>query len=170
MNISSEKSTLSILKEITFLESFTDDELNNLIQLGVTSQVEAHSNVIIEGESSWGLYIILSGLVGIYKKNKLTKSQFDIGQLRAGSFFGEMSLIDGDPRSATVRTLTSSQLFYISKDSFQSFITHTSDLESRFYSSCIKTLVKRLRELNDDYVVSQYQLWQVALKKEVKLK
>lgn len=160
------KNFIDTLKEIKLLSSFSDQELTKLISIGTRITHEAHSNIIIEGEFSWGLYIILSGIVGIFKTNKLTSHSYDVGQLRTGSFFGEMSLVDENPRSATVRSLNSCDLFYISKESFSNFLNQSADLKIKFYSNCITTLVKRLRELDDDYVISQYQLWQTVLKKE----
>jgi CRP/FNR family cyclic AMP-dependent transcriptional regulator len=168
MVASSIKPSVSILKDIKLLKSFSDQELQQLIQSGSAASYEAHSNVVIEGELSWGLYILLDGMVGIFKTNKLTGTSYDVGQLRAGSFFGEMSLIDDNPRSATVKTVTPCELFYISKDSFTEFLNRSPDLRLRFYTNCVTNLVVRLRELDDNYVISQYQLWQVALKKEGK--
>jgi CRP-like cAMP-binding protein len=77
-----------------------------------------------------------------------------------------MSLIDNNPRSATVKAQTECVLFHISKEAFMRFVDQSKDLKLRFFESCIKTLVGRLRELDDNYVISQYQLWKVALKKE----
>lgn len=164
---SSIRPTVTMLKEIKLLQPFKENELEWLLQIGVGASFEGHTNIIIEGELSWGLYLLLEGLVGIYKNNKLTDELYDVGQLRKGSFFGEMSLIDDNARSATVRALTDCQLFYISKESFfNEFLNRSTDLKLRFYESCIKTLVSRLRELDDNYVTSQYQLWKIALKKE----
>lgn len=158
--------TPAMFKEIKLLKSFNDREHKDLIQLGVTQPFEAHSNIVIEGEMSWGLYLILDGLVGIFKNNKLTGESYDVGQLGPGNFFGEMSLVDENPRSATVKALTDCTVFYMSKDVFVRFLDRSADLQLKFYTSCIKTLVTRLRELDDNYVVSQYQLWKRALKKE----
>lgn len=159
------KPSVPMLKEVRLLQCFKETELGKLIQLGVGTSHEAHSNIVIEGETSWGIYVILEGVVGIYKSNKLTGEHYDVGQLRYGSFFGEMSLVDDNPRSATVRALTDCQLFYISKDVFNQFVS-TPDMKLRFFESCVKNLVGRLRELDDNYVISQYQLWKTALKKE----
>jgi CRP-like cAMP-binding protein len=155
-----------MLREIRLLQCFSPQELAQLIQMGNGAAYEPHSNVVIEGEMSWGLYLILAGVVGVLKMNKLTGESYDVAQLRGGSFFGEMSLVDENPRSATVRSLTDAHLFYISKDVFQAFLKQSPDLRMRFYDSCIKLLVSRLRELDDNYVISQYQLWKTALKKE----
>lgn len=166
MVVPSVRLSVELLKEIKLFKTFTENELNLLLPKGVAVQYEAHSNVVIEGELSWGLYIILDGILGIMKTNKLTGQFYDVGQLHSGSFFGEMSLIDDNPRSATVKAQTNCQLLYFSKDVFNEFLTRSSELKLRFFDNCIKTLVYRLRELDDNYVVSQYQLWQTAMKKE----
>jgi len=161
------KPSVKLLKEIKLLAPLNESELGQLIQMGSSVNKEAHTNIVIEGEMSWGLYLILDGVVGIFKTNKLTGEDYDVGQLRSGNFFGEMSLVDENPRSATVRALTDVQLFYISKETFNSFLERSSDLKLRFYGACVRSLVARLRELDDNYVISQYQLWKVALQKEV---
>ncbi len=158
--------TVQALKGIRLLKGFSDSELADIIKLGSSTIYEPHTNIVIEGELSWGLYIILDGMVGIFKTNKLTGQSYDIGSLRSGSSFGEMSLVDENPRSATVRALTETAAFFIPKDNFTSFIDQSSDLKVKFFSSCVKTLVLMLRELDDNYVISQYQLWQSALRKQ----
>jgi CRP-like cAMP-binding protein len=159
--------TVPMLREIKLLRPFSDSELGQLIQIGAGAGCETHANIVIEGELTWGLYLILEGMVGIYKTNKLSGDIYDVGQLRQGQFFGEMSLIDENPRSATVRALTDCQLFYVSKDSFQELLRRSPDLKMRFLESCIQDLVHRLRELDENYVISQYQLWKSAVTKEV---
>jgi CRP-like cAMP-binding protein len=164
--MSPQKPTISLLKEIKLLQPLTDSELTQVLQLGKWIKFEPHSNIVIEGELSWGLYLIVEGLVGIFKTNKLTGENYDIGQLRKGNFFGEMSLVDNNPRSATVKALTECDLLYVSKEAFQALLNHSPATKVRFYESCVKHLVARLRELDDNYVISQYQLWKIALKKE----
>lgn len=164
--LSPQKPDISMLREIKLLQPLKDSELSQVLQLGRMSHFEAHSNIVIEGELSWGLYLIMDGIVGIFKTNKLTGENYDIGQLRKGNFFGEMSLIDNNPRSATVKALTACDLLYISKEAFQALLNHSPATKVRFFESCVKHLVTRLRELDDNYVISQYQLWKIALKKE----
>ncbi len=164
------KPTVNHLQDVILFNSFSPAELAILITKGTGVHYEPHSNVVIEGELSWGLYIILEGLLGVYKTNKMTAQSFDVGQLRASNFFGEMSLIDDNPRSATVKALTDCELFYISKDNFLEFLDQIPNLKLNFYTKCVQTLVNRLRELDDNYVISQYQLWQTALTKEGKSK
>ncbi|HAR43925.1 MAG TPA: hypothetical protein DCS07_15035 [Bdellovibrionales bacterium] len=160
------KPSVAMLRDVKLLQCFSESELSHLIQVGVTANYEDHANIVIEGELSWGLYLILEGVVGIFKNNKLTGEPYDVGQLRHGNFFGEMSLVDDNPRSATVRALTNCQLFYISKEHFQQYLTASKEMKLKFYETCIQTIVSRLRELDDNYVVSQYQLWKAAIRKD----
>lgn len=160
------KPTVALLKEIKLFSSFSNTDLSNLLQKGAQVRAEPHANIVIEGELSWGLYIILEGTVGVFKTNKLTGHNYDIGQLGASNFFGEMSLIDDNPRSASVKTFSETDLFFISKESFNAFLDTSPQLRLSFYANCVKTLVNRLRDLDDNYVASQYQLWESALKKE----
>ena len=160
------KPAVEVLGEIKLLKSFTEGELGTLLKLGKETEYEAHTNILIEGELSWGLYLILDGMVGIFKANKMTGDSYDIGELRTGSFFGEMSLLDENPRSATVRAMTNCSLFYLSKKEFLEFLNHNNDLKLRFFHDAVRNLVGRLRELDDNYVISQFQLWQSALRRE----
>ena len=159
--------TVSHLREVNLLRKFSDSELADLIKLGQLQNFEPHSNIVIEGELSWGIFLLLEGTVGIFKTNKLVGNLYDLGQLHAGAFFGEMSLIDENPRAATVKSLTDCSVFHISRDQFMVFLERAPDRKSRFFESCTRDLIQRLRELGDNYVVSQYQLWKSATKKEV---
>jgi len=157
---------LKLLREVRLLQPLKEAELAQLVQLGEATYFEEHANIVIEGEMSWGLFVILEGIVGIFKHNKMTGEPYDVGQLKQGNFFGEMSLVDENPRSATVKALTHVRVFYVSKENFHKFLSQSQDLKVRFYQACVHTMVNRLRELDDNYVISQYQLWKVALKKE----
>lgn len=74
--------------------------------------------VFAEGERAGELYIVLSGEVEVTKKSKSGRSA-RIALLGPGDCFGEMSLVDVQPRSATLRTLAPSRLLRMT----------TSDLE-----------------------------------------
>lgn len=109
------------------------------------------------------MFLILDGIVGIYKTNKANGDFYEVAQLRQGQQFGEISLIDDGPRSATVKALVDTNLVYISKEAFQSFLATSMEMRVRFYQNCAKELAVRLRNLDEHYVVSQYQLWKTML-------
>ena len=65
------------------------------------------------------------------------------GRLRPGDFFGEMSLLDGEPRSATVRAETDVRLLVIQRRNFQSLLREVPELSHRM----LETLSRRIRLL-----------------------
>jgi CRP-like cAMP-binding protein len=158
--------TVELIRNVRLFQAFSDAELQAILNRGEIVERESHANIVIEGELSWGLYIILDGVVGILKNNTLSGEVYDVGQIGAGGFFGEMSLIDEHPRSATVRALLPTRLLHISKENFMGLLNGNAGMKTSFYENCIKDLVKRLRELDENYVVSQYQLWKTAIKGE----
>ncbi len=158
----------SALAQIPLFRAFKDAELQALEALGKRQTYEAHSNIIIEGELTWGIFVVLKGQVGVFKSSRVGQVTYDVARLGAGNFFGEMSLIDDAPRFATVKALVPTEIFSIAKQDFTSFLAKAGEARARFYESCVGHLVTRLRELDEDYVLSQYQLWKSALaKKEV---
>ena len=151
------------LQEVKLLKCFTQDELRQLIRCGEILEAETNCNIVIEGELSWGLYVIVEGTVGVLKANKMSGEVYEVCHLGRNSHFGEMSLVDDQPRSATVRALIPTTLFHIDKVAFQDFLNSKTDMKIRFLDNCVQDLVHRLREVDENYVVSQYQLWKSAM-------
>lgn len=158
------KLTTAHLREVKLLQAFTDDDLAILLQGGEILEFEALALMVIEGEPSGGLFFLMQGQAGIFKTNKASGDLVEIAQLRAGHSFGEMSLIDDAPRSATVQALTPTRAFHLSSDVFMKFLQRNEKTKCEFYQRCVSELAKRLRHLDDHYVISQYNLWKVALK------
>jgi CRP-like cAMP-binding protein len=151
------------LREIGLFRPFSDAELLDIARIGEARTFEAHSNIVIEGELSWGLYVVLDGDLTVLKNNPLTGQQFEVAEIRPGGMFGEMSLLDEQPRSATVKALDDSRLFLISKEKFMSWLGSNQERSLRFYQHCTSDLVRRMRELNENFVQGQYQLWKTAI-------
>jgi CRP-like cAMP-binding protein len=161
------KWSLEILKEVPLFKEIGLDELKKIFDMGKFLKIDPYTNIIVEGEMSWGLYLILEGIVVISKTDRFTGDSYDIANLKRGNFFGEMSLIDESPRSASARSISYSEVLYINKDNFLTFLEEQSSLKTKFYQNCTRQLIDRLRELGDNYVVTQYQLWRKALNKEI---
>lgn len=72
---------------------------------------QRHAVIVAEGElDDKGLFLLRSGSVGIYKGRGREREL--ISQIDAINFFGEMSIIDGGPRSATVEALCDETIVY----------------------------------------------------------
>ncbi|QPJ64154.1 MAG: cyclic nucleotide-binding domain-containing protein [Candidatus Nitrohelix vancouverensis] len=103
---------LKILKKIPFLNVLGDVELERLLLDCRTVTIAPEQVFFEEGETGDCMFVILSGQLEIYKENK------KIADRGPGEFFGEMALVDSEPRSASVRAITDSELLEINKNEF----------------------------------------------------
>lgn len=152
------------LREVKLLQGFSDEDLQALVRAGEILTFEALALIVIEGEPSGGLFFLLEGQAGVFKTNKASGNLIEIGNLKSGNSFGEMSLVDDAPRSATIQALTACRAFHLPTSAFTTFLLRNDRTRSDFYQRCVLELAKRLRQLDDHYVDVQYQLWKVALK------
>jgi len=94
--------------------------------------------IVREGDSGDEMYIILQGKVSIEVGDII------VGEMGSGDFFGEMSLIDNAPRSATVTAQETTLLFAINEKNFERIVAWEPTIAIRI----MKSLSKRVRELN----------------------
>ncbi len=98
-----------LLRKISYFERCTEVELFALVARGYRKYFKENEIIFREDEPSENFFIILSGNVEIFseKNNQL------IATLGEGEFFGEISLLTGTPRTATVRSLTADTLLFV---------------------------------------------------------
>ena len=155
------------LKRISIFKEFNEDELTTIYQKGEIRHLKPSAHAVIEGEPSRGVFIILSGSVSVYKNDSATGTMHRLAHLDEGSSFGELSLFDSAPRSATVSADTTCHLFHLDASTFESFLEESGDnAKARFYKKCAEDMSERFRVLNSDYIVSQQLLWKYALRKD----
>lgn len=154
------------LESIKLFKQFTHEELTHLYDKGEVRVLPPDAYAVIEGEPSRGVYLILHGTVSVYKNDSETGSMVRIAYLEKGASFGEMSLFENAPRSATVGAATHCYLFYIDVAVFESFLQEVgTDAQIRFYKTCAQQMSERFRIINNDYIISQQLLWKYALRR-----
>jgi small-conductance mechanosensitive channel len=107
-----------MLRRISYFEQCNDEELLQLIEYGYRQLFPAEEMVCEEDTPGESFYIILNGSVEIFSK----RAEQYIATLNEGEFFGEMSLLMGIPRSASVRTLQDTVLFVIERNDLQTLL------------------------------------------------
>ncbi len=154
------------LKGISIFRYFSQEEMKLLYGKGEVRSFRPKSYAVIEGEPTRGMYIILAGTVSVYKTHDVTGTMHRLALLEEGSNFGELSLFDQAPRTATVSAETTCHMFYLDATVFAEFLDQNGDsAKVRFYKACAEELVGRFRNLNSDYVSAQQLLWKYALRK-----
>lgn len=105
---------------------------------------QAGEYIIKEGEADKRMYIILEGKVKINLSDG--REKIDVATLEKGAFFGEMSLFNDAPRSATATALENVKLAYIDNvDQLQKFL----QLNPGFASKMAQIMAKRLAKTNE---------------------
>lgn len=96
--------------------------------------------IVAEGEASQTLFIMLSGRAKVQRSDSDGKEVI-LAVIGSGEFFGEMSLIDDEPRSASVITLESCELLSIRQESFRAILNQSTEI----CLAVMMGLVRRLR-------------------------
>jgi len=113
-----------LLRRTSYFENCSDAELIAIISSGYRNEYSADEIIVREGDPSESFYMILSGSVEIYSE----KTGQQIAILQEGDFFGEISLLMGTPRTASVRTITDSILFVVDRKQLQKLLTEYKQL------------------------------------------
>lgn len=133
------------LRRFDMFQNLSNDELSLIAKEAKPREFRTGVTVCEEGSPSDTMFFIYDGAVGISKQG------VSLARLETGDFFGEMSLITGDPRNATVTTLEPSVLLEVSAPVFHVIIERS----PRAVRNLLTTLDSRLRRHNDK-VVEQY--------------
>jgi CRP/FNR family transcriptional regulator, cyclic AMP receptor protein len=106
-----------------------------------TQTLKAGSTIFREGDEANELFVIKSGQVRVQIGNRT------ISELGAESIFGEMALIDSEPRSATVTAITDVELVPVSEKQFLFLVSQT----PYFALKVMRVLAQRLRATNKTF-------------------
>lgn len=98
-------------------------DLENLSRAIVSRRFKNNALLFNQGDSGDAMYMIQSGAIDIYIVDEQTKSEKFIRTYNAGKVVGEMSLLDGQPRSATARTNGPTEVMVLRRSHFNMFVT-----------------------------------------------
>ncbi len=120
---------LRSLQDISFFQHFDTDQIQALITRGTTREIPTHTVLFHQGDIADSMYVILTGAVKVVGEDTQGVT-FELSQLRAGDFFGELALIDGGTRSATIETIEDSSFFMLGREVFIQMLTQSPGLLS----------------------------------------
>ncbi len=112
-----------------FGSGLTADDLTEVVEAAELKQVKAGEAIINEGEDGYDIYVIRQGSM-VVEKNIGGKPVF-LSYLPAGSYVGEMALIDGGRRTATVRAAIKSEVIKLNGDAVRRLIEREPALQAK---------------------------------------
>jgi len=119
-----------------------------------TKTVKAGQVFFFEGDSADEMYIIKSGSVSVYKR--IQNIDNEIATLTTGDFFGEMSLLLNEHRSATIKAKEDTTVVVINKSTFSEMIRENSNIAVKMIEKLadrIKQTDDRLKKIMEDRVL-----------------
>ena len=131
----------TVLRTVPLFAGFTEDQLRLLATAVNRRNVPRGTIVIVEGDPTDSLYIIISGRLKVMMSDTEGKEVI-LAMLGPGEFFGEMGLIDDSPRSATVMAVEPCELITLAKKDFKKFLAEHFEMAM----TVMRGLVRRLRE------------------------
>ncbi len=142
------KSTLEILAQIDLFSGLPNTHLRRVVDIGVEEIYKTGATVFAEATPGDKFYLIVDGAVRI---SRIVPGMGEeaLAVLKAGNYFGEMSLIDDAPRSATVMCHEKVRLFVINRRDLEDLLFVDRDLAYELLWNWVRTLSRRLRGMND---------------------
>lgn len=131
--------TIDNIRSFPIFSEFPALELKDLLLKLEYMNVRKNSYILRENSNDSNLYFILSGSVKIFRSNKLGK-ELVLAEFLEGSYFGEISLLTGNTRTANVLAISKCELAKLSKSDFFSHINKHKTL----MSIMLKELAQRL--------------------------
>ncbi len=136
-----------MLSSSPLFEMLSNQELEYVAELSRPRRFAAGQVVFEEGELGDSLFVIASGEVEVLRRDASGEQKL-IAVLGPPEFFGEMSLIDKEYRSATVKARTDAELLHLTAENLTTFRKQHRDGFTFVVINIARVLSSRLREAN----------------------
>ena len=141
--------TLEELRRVPLFADLSEEDLEQLHGMAEIASHDAGELVLREGAPGDSLYVVLDGELEVTKRHG--GQDVVLAVYEAGQFFGEMSLLEQAPRSASVRTLRESRLLIISQAAFETLLSRSPSTSFRI----LHTVTFRLRSTESMLIQSE---------------
>ena len=128
--------TINLLKQVPLFSSLSEKGLKAIIKVATEKSFAQGTKIVGEGDLGVGFYLIVTGSAEVVRNDK------QLAKLGSGAFFGEMSLLDGAPRSANVIALEDTTCLILTTWVIKGLIAANPDVAM----GMLKELSRRLRE------------------------
>jgi len=132
------------LAKVSLFEELQEKDLQALAARATVRKFPKNSILINEGDATASLYLILSGKVKVFASDEEGREVL-LNEIGENEYFGELALIDDEPRSASVMTTEACQIMIISRDDFVEYLQKNTSIAL----SLLRVLTRKLRQQTD---------------------
>ena len=151
-----ERDIVDVLKRIQIFDGLSNRELRNFARISYQRTYAENETIVIEGQDSAGMYVILDGTVKVTRKVE-DGTTITLKTLEDGTFFGDVGLLDNAPRTATVTAIRSSRIIGFFRPELLTLIESDPKLASKVIFVLAKVLASRLRFTNQELQKAQFE-------------
>lgn len=141
----------TILGSQTLLAALPDEDFARLLSGASTTKLKKGQALFEIGATGDGCYWLEDGVLKVSVVSKQGTERI-LAILGAGSIVGELAMIDGLPRSASVHALKDSRLVFLSRSSFLEYLRESPDS----YAKLAGTLAARLRQADEEVAAASF--------------
>lgn len=135
-------STASELRKLPYFDKLEDSVVEAVGAMSETMSVPAGTILIEEGSTADQMYVILDGHLEVTKQNQ--GREVVLATLGPGNVVGEMAMLDGAPRTATVRAAQDANLISVPQEAMEDLLS-----DPGLVRRMIQTVTSRLRDIED---------------------
>ena len=126
------------LAQVPMFRSCSSEQLDLLARVGEAVSVVEGRDIVTEGDAGSGFYVIASGTADVLRGGETVAS------LAAGDYFGELSLFDPAPRSATIRATEGLSCVMLTREAFGAAIDEVPEIRD----ALLHGMAARIHELD----------------------
>jgi CRP-like cAMP-binding protein len=135
------------IKRVGLLDKIPPRELEALIKEAKRIVFKAGDEILSQGQVNGSLYIIEEGV--LHARRSGGRRSVLLARLEPGTFFGEMSLFDAAPTSASIQAISDGSIIQITRDCLNSFIAKHPKTGADLLQRILKGIARRLRMADD---------------------
>jgi serine/threonine protein phosphatase PrpC len=141
--------TLDTLQKATMFRYLNYQELVRVANVTETRRFVAEEHIFADGDAGDELFVVLTGKVRVQKGESV------LVELGPGEHFGEMALVDRQPRSASVNAVEDTQLLVMKRRDFLGLVKHERDIAVKLLWQFLGVLTARLRNTSRELGVAK---------------
>jgi len=147
-----------LMREIQFFSDFTDSEIDTIAMIVKKKDFKTGDTVFKESENGESMYVIKKGEVKACKTAP-DGELFTLTLMKDGDIFGEMSFLDGRPRSASIIAISDLETYVIEKSDFETLVDANPRMTYKLMRNIVFTIHSIVRGMNSRYIEMVNYMW-----------
>ena len=141
---------IELIAQAPLFKGLTEKELNHLIETGAEQDFKQGEIVFDKNTATSEMFVLLEGKVSVIVQLPGYAEAIEVATIGKGETFGEVSFMDGKPRSATIKSLTDTKVLRIGRGDFNALVEKDPRIGIIVMNNMINILCERLRETDKD--------------------